>query len=106
MLGEAPRTGVLAAIRLARRGDSAAIRFARRRAPLSDRDKDRQRLAPIRRDSVRNAALRHDWVHRLRAVFDALGIPPTEGMLAREGHLRLLADLALGADFEDNRTLG
>jgi hypothetical protein len=59
-------------------------------------DEDAPRLARIRRDNVHNAALRHDWVHRVRAVFEALGIPPTEAMLAREKRLETLAALALG----------
>jgi hypothetical protein len=44
---------------------------------------------------VRNAALRHDWVHRLRVVYDTLGLRPTEAMLAREERLRSLGMLAL-----------
>jgi len=64
---------------------------------LEQLDEDPARLARIRRDNVRNAALRHDWVHRLRAVFDTLAIPPTEAMLAREKRLHALATLALEA---------
>ena len=64
---------------------------------LAELDEDPQRLARIRRDNVRNAALRHDWVHRLRTVFETLGIPPTEAMLAREQRLQALAALALQA---------
>jgi hypothetical protein len=64
---------------------------------LAELDRDPPRLARIRRDNVRNAALRHDWVHRLRTVFDTLGIPPTEAMLAREKRLQGLAALALEA---------
>jgi len=58
---------------------------------LLELDQDRPRLERIRRENVRNAALRHDWVHRLRAVFDALGLPPTEAMKDREARLRSLA---------------
>ena len=65
---------------------------------LVELDQDPQRLARIRRDNVRNAALRHDWVHRLRTVFETVGIPPTEAMLARERRLQALAAaLAPGA---------
>jgi hypothetical protein len=63
---------------------------------LLDLNEDPARLGRIRRDNVRNAALRHDWVHRLRTVFDTLGIPPTEAMLARESRLQELAALAAG----------
>ncbi|HYV65277.1 MAG TPA: glycosyltransferase [Myxococcales bacterium] len=54
-------------------------------------DADLRRVARIRRENVRQAALRHDWVHRLRVVFETLGIKPTEAMLAREERLRALA---------------
>jgi hypothetical protein len=64
---------------------------------LDELDEDPQRLARIRRDNVGNAALRHDWVYRLRTVFETVGIPPTEAMLAREKRLQALAALALEA---------
>jgi hypothetical protein len=60
-------------------------------------DEDPPRLERIRRDNVRNAALRHDWVHRLRTVLETVGIPPTEAMLARERRLQDLAAMARGA---------
>ena len=46
-------------------------------------------LGPV--PNVANAALRHDWVHRLRTVFETLGLHPTEAMLARERRLQALA---------------
>jgi hypothetical protein len=58
---------------------------------LAALDRDPERLARIRRENARQAALRHDWVHRLRAVFATLGLPPTEAMLAREQRLQALA---------------
>ena len=58
---------------------------------LAELDRDPERLARIRRDNVANAALRHDWVHRIRTVFETLGLQPTEGMLARERRLQPLA---------------
>jgi len=58
-------------------------------------DADPGRIARIGRYNVHHAALRHDWVHRIRAMFDALGLPPTEAMLAREERLRALAALSL-----------
>jgi Glycosyl transferases group 1 len=60
-------------------------------------DADPRRFARIQRQNVRQAALRHDWVHRLRVIFDTLGIRPTEAMLAREDRLRSLAAVAQGA---------
>jgi hypothetical protein len=64
---------------------------------LVELDQDPQRLARIRRENLHNAALRHDWVHRLRTVFETVGIPPTEAMLAREKRLQAVAALALQA---------
>jgi len=58
-------------------------------------DADPDRIARIGRANVHHAALRHDWVHRVRAVYDALGLRPTEAMLAREERLRALAALSL-----------
>jgi hypothetical protein len=68
---------------------------------LLELDDDPERVAKIRRENVRNAALRHDWVHRLRTVFEVVGIPPTDAMLQREKRLQALAAIALdptGAD--------
>jgi hypothetical protein len=52
---------------------------------------DRERTERIRLENVRQAALRHDWVHRLRAVFDKVGLAPTQEMIARERRLEALA---------------
>ena len=59
---------------------------------LAQLDQDPPRLERIRRDNVRNAALRHDWVYRIRTVFQTLGLPLTAPMLAREAQLRTIAD--------------
>jgi hypothetical protein len=63
---------------------------------LAALDDDPARLAQIRNDNVRNAALRHDWVHRIRDAFKTLGLAPTEGMRAREARLQALAALESG----------
>ena len=63
---------------------------------LLELNSDPQRLARISRDNVRNAALRHDWVHRLRTVFETLGVQPTEAMLERESRLEGIAAEASG----------
>ena len=98
MLGEPPRTPVFEAqfdwpdalIRLP--FDSPEIARL-----LAELDADPERLSRVQRSNVRNAALRHDWVHRVREVFEALGLPPTAEMLAREERLRDLAELAAEA---------
>src|SRR5438067_4559852 len=53
------------------------------------------RIAEIRRRNIHYAALRHDWVHRLRTVYETLGLRPPDAMLAREAQLRVVAGLAL-----------
>jgi hypothetical protein len=63
---------------------------------LAELTSDPQRLARISRDNIRNAALRHDWVHRLRTVFETVGIAPTEAMVEREYRLRGIAAQASG----------
>jgi hypothetical protein len=62
---------------------------------LMELDEDPRRVERIRRHNVGNAALRHDWVHRLRTVFDTLGMTPTEAMRGRERRLHALAATAL-----------
>ncbi len=59
---------------------------------IEEIDADPARQTRIRRDNVSNALLRHDWVHRLRTMMDAVGVSPPERMLAREASLRSLAD--------------
>jgi hypothetical protein len=63
-------------------------------AILESLDADPGRLARIRRENVQQAALRHDWVHRLRTVYETVGLRPTPRMLAREERLRELAAMA------------
>ena len=63
---------------------------------LLELNSDPQRLARISRDNVRNAALRHDWVHRLRTVFETVGVRPTEAMSERESRLEGIAAEASG----------
>jgi hypothetical protein len=58
---------------------------------LADLDNSPQRLAAIRANNLRNAAMRHDWTHRLRAVYEKMGLPPTGAMIARERRLEALA---------------
>lgn len=58
---------------------------------LADLNSDPERIRAVRRNNVREAARRHDWLHRIRAVFDALGIAPTEQMQARAQRLEQIA---------------
>jgi hypothetical protein len=50
---------------------------------LADLNANTDRLRAIRRNNVCQAALRHDWLHRIQVVFDTLGLPHTEKMQAR-----------------------
>ena len=54
-----------------------------------DADPDRQER--IRKENVANALLRHDWVHRLRTILEAVGVEPPPPMLEREARLTALA---------------
>ena len=60
---------------------------------LAELDEQPERLARIRYNGVTNAALRHDWLHRIRLVFDTFNLPPTPGMLQREQRLNALANM-------------
>ena len=64
---------------------------------IGDLDKDPQRLDRIRRANVHNAALRHDWLHRLRVVLNTFNLPVTDAMIAREKGLEAVAKQALGS---------
>jgi hypothetical protein len=58
---------------------------------LADLNKDPTRLNRIQRDNVYYAALRHDWLYRLRVMFDKSGLPFTPAMQLREQRLQSLA---------------
>ena len=58
---------------------------------LADLDGDPERLRAIRLNNAREAALRHDWLHRIQVVFDVLGLAPTDGMRARAQQLDQIA---------------
>lgn len=58
---------------------------------LEDPNSDPGRLHEIRRNNVREAATRHDWLHRIRVVFDYLGIAHTEEMRVRAQKLDQIA---------------
>lgn len=56
-------------------------------------DADPDRCAAARKENMSQALLHFDWVYRLRAIYDILGLAPTEGMLSRQRRLREVADL-------------
>ncbi len=61
---------------------------------LAELNNEPARLRAVRRNSVREAALRHDWLHRIRKVFDILDISPTEKMQQRSHRLEHIASTA------------
>jgi len=58
-------------------------------------ESDPQRVARIRSANVYHAALRHDWLHRLRTVYETFKLPPTPGMLERQRQLEIIANNAV-----------
>jgi hypothetical protein len=63
---------------------------------LADLNDDPERLREVRRNNVREAAQRHDWLHRIQVVFDTLGLAPTEKMRAHAKRLDQIASQAKG----------
>ena len=58
---------------------------------LAGLDADRERLARIGHENARQAALQHDWIHRLEIVFKTLGLAATPAMIERRRRLGELA---------------
>jgi Glycosyl transferases group 1 len=58
---------------------------------LADLDADPQRLARVRHENARQAALQHDWLHRLEVIFKTVGLVPTPAMSQRRRRLEELA---------------
>jgi Glycosyl transferases group 1 len=72
---------------------------------LADLNADPERLAAVRCNGAREAALRHDWLHRIQVVFDVLGLTPTEGMRARAQLLDKIASrFDRGAEVQHKHT--
>jgi hypothetical protein len=61
---------------------------------LASLNSDQDRLRAVRRRNAREAALRHDWLHRIQVVFEALDLTPTEEMRARAQRLDQIASQA------------
>jgi hypothetical protein len=61
---------------------------------LADLNGDPKRLRAVRRNNAREAALRHDWLHRIQVVFDVLELSPTEEMRGRAQRLEQIASRA------------
>jgi hypothetical protein len=61
---------------------------------LADLNGRSEQLRAVRRDNLRGAALRHDWLHRIQVVFETLGLAPTGKMRARAQQLEEIASRA------------
>jgi len=59
---------------------------------LADLDSQPERLEEIRKNSIVQSLLRHDWVYRWRAILEMVGLEPTPALLAREERLKKLAE--------------
>jgi hypothetical protein len=55
-------------------------------------DADPARIDRIRRANIHNAALRHDWLYRIRDIFSTLRLPPIPNAPAREHRLLSIAN--------------
>lgn len=66
-------------------------------------DADPERLERARRRNAGEAALHHDWLHRIQTVFEAAGLPPTQQMHQRQHQLEALAAVAIDGDGEPHR---
>ena len=62
---------------------------------IKDLDGDPERQDRIRRTSVVQALMRHDWVYRWEAVLKTVGLEPMQGVLERKERLRKLAEVVL-----------
>ncbi len=51
-----------------------------------------ERVAAIRRENTINALLKHDWLHRLQVIYDALDLPASAAMLQRAERIAALVD--------------
>jgi len=62
-------------------------------ALIGELDRQPDRLARIRRDSVANTLRRHDWIYRWRRLLETVGLPVSSGAIKRELSLLRLAVL-------------
>ena len=62
---------------------------------ISDLDRNSERQDGMRRISVVQALMRHDWVYRWEAVLKTVGLEPMQAVMKRKKRLRELADVVL-----------
>lgn len=59
---------------------------------LAELDSQPQHLETIRKNNIVQSLLRHDWAYRWREILDIVGFEPKPALLAREQHLKKLAE--------------
>jgi len=59
---------------------------------LTDLDSQPDRLKEIRKNNIVQSLLRHDWAYRWRAILDIVSLEPSPALVAREQHLKKLAE--------------
>ena len=64
-------------------------------AVMKDLDGDPERQDRIRRTSVAQTLMRHDWVYRWETVLKTVDLEPMQGVLERKERLRKLAEVVL-----------
>jgi hypothetical protein len=72
---------------------------------ISDLDRDSERQDGMRRTSVVQALMRHDWVYRWEAVLKTVGLEPTQAVMKRKKRLRELADVVLQTGRGNDETI-
>ena len=60
-------------------------------ATIHDFDQDPERQETLRRTSVSQSLIRHDWVHRWEAVLNSVGLEPMPQLAQRKEHLSTVA---------------
>lgn len=64
---------------------------------LEELEASPERVARVSRNNAGNAARKNDWLHRIQAIFDTMGIAHTEKMQARQAQLDAIARMAAGS---------
>lgn len=65
---------------------------------IAQLNQDPQRIETIRRNNMGRSLLQHDWLYRLKAIFESVNLPPTDQMLKREEKLQAFAQRLLQQD--------
>jgi hypothetical protein len=73
---------------------------------INDLDKDPERQDRIRRTSVVQSLMRHDWVYRWESVLKTVGLAPMQGVMERKDRLRKLAEIGLVSGRTDAKKTG